>query len=124
MYASRPSYRQREHRPREHRPREHRPREHRPREQDHRPREQDHRPREQDKLANQINHLFHNVFAEYDPENWSIVDPHEQDYIYRIVGEMPLNDLCIRNVLRACRLPETPSREQFVRRCIVSRLQL
>ena len=100
MYASRPSYR---------------PREHRPREQ---------LPREQDKLANQINHLFHNVFAEYDPENWSIVDPREQDYIYRIVGEMPINDLCIRNVLRACRLPETPSREQFVRRCIVSRLQL
>lgn len=64
------------------------------------------------------------VMDAYDPEtNWSVVDYHEQRIIRTAVATAPEFKLSIDGVLRATRLPATPSRVQYIRTQMVKRLQ-
>jgi hypothetical protein len=76
----------------------------------------------------QITHLIQNlvispnvdqpVVQTYDPENWSILDQHDQHAIRKAVYHTPMMDLCIRRILQVTGLPDTASVVSFIGYCI------
>jgi hypothetical protein len=68
--------------------------------------------------ADQIQSLVKQVFEPYDPEDWSILDKHDQHIIHKIVYHTPLMDLSIRRVLQVSRFTETAPTVAFITDCI------
>lgn len=62
------------------------------------------------------------VYLEYDPvTNWSAVEYHEQSLLRSVVTSIPEEKLSVGFVLQKARLPNTPSRVQWVKSLIVHR---
>ena len=73
------------------------------------------------KLTRLNEQLVTQPIDEYDPEDWSIVCERERQQLREVVSRMSTRDLSIGRILVAANLPETASREQFVKGLIIER---